>query len=215
MNGSRLLLVGCVVILVVIVLEAALRPAPPTGPARRAPGRRQVLDLPPPAPRPPPAPFIGHEAGAPSAALPPFVSGGKPEPDVAVPSTEPAVAPAAPKPPAAKAKKAPKPPPTPEQILAREALAGVGADPAAEAVWFAAINDPTRSAHERSDLIEDLNEDGFPDPKHVTSDDLPLIVSRLVLIEQLAPGAMDQTNADAFAEAYKDLLNMYARAAAQ
>jgi hypothetical protein len=118
------------------------------------------------------------------------------------------------KPLAAKPPKAPKPPPTPEQLVAREALALVGADPAAEAVWLDAINAPTRSAHERSDLIEDLNEDGFPDPRHVTGDDLPLIVNRLTLIEQLAPTAMDQTNADAFAEAYKDLVNMYRKAAA-
>ena len=212
MSWHRLLLAGCVVVLAVIVLESALRPAAPADPARKATDRREALTLPPPAPRGPPAPFIGHESAAPSPALRPFVSGARPEPAATVPSVAPT---AAPKPAAPKPQKAPKPPPTPEQILAREALAGVGADPAAEAVWFAAINDPSRSAHERSDLIEDLNEDGFPDPKHVTGDDLPLIVSRLALIEQLAPGAMDQTNADAFAEAYKDLLNMYARAAGQ
>jgi hypothetical protein len=95
--------------------------------------------------------------------------------------------------------------------VARTALAYVGADPEAEEVWAAAINDPSLSAHARQDLIEDLNEDGFPDPKHVTPDDLPLIVSRLALIEELAPDAMDQVNADAFAEAYKDLVNMYGR----
>lgn len=96
--------------------------------------------------------------------------------------------------------------------MARAALALVGADPVAEAVWYDAINDPSRTAHERQDLIEDLNEDGFPDPKRVTADDLPLIESRLALIEQLAPDAMDEVNAAAFAEAYKDLVNMYARA---
>jgi hypothetical protein len=70
----------------------------------------------------------------------------------------------------------------------------------------------TTRAHERSDLIEDLNEDGFPDPHHVTPDDLPLIESRILLIERLAPEAMDEVNFEAFAEAYKDLVNMYARA---
>ncbi len=44
--------------------------------------------------------------------------------------------------------------------MAREALALVGLDPGAEEYWYAAINDPDLSAHERSDLIEDLNEDG-------------------------------------------------------
>jgi hypothetical protein len=34
------------------------------------------------------------------------------------------------------------------------------------------------------------------------------VLSRLALIEELAPDAMDQVNADAFAEAYKDLVNI-------
>ena len=99
--------------------------------------------------------------------------------------------------------------------VARQALFYVGADPDAEAVWVDAINDPSRTAHERSDLIEDLNEEGFPDPKHPSIDDLPLIASRLALIEDLAPDAMDEVNAAAFAEAYKDLANMYARVTEQ
>jgi hypothetical protein len=91
---------------------------------------------------------------------------------------------------------------------AREALAWVGADPEAEAYWFGAINNPDLSAHERQDLIEDLNEDGLSDPKHPSRDDLPLIINRILLIEELGPSAMDEVNADAFAEAYKDLLNL-------
>jgi hypothetical protein len=100
-----------------------------------------------------------------------------------------------------------------DPAAARRALSLVGIDPDAEAVWAGAINDPSRTAHERQDLIEDLNEDGFPDPKHVTAEDLPLIESRLALIEQFAPEAMDDVNAAAFAEAYKDLMDMYGRAA--
>lgn len=95
--------------------------------------------------------------------------------------------------------------------LARLALSLVGTDPDAEFVWALAINDPNLAPDERKNLIEDLNEDGFPDPKNLTAEDLPLIVSRLQLIEDLAPDAMDDANADAFAEAYKDLTNMYAR----
>jgi hypothetical protein len=102
---------------------------------------------------------------------------------------------------------------TADQLLARSALSLVGADPDAEAFWVSAINDPTRSEHERKDLIEDLNEEGFDDPKNVTADDLPLIVNRLAIIEQLAPSALDDVNDAAFAEAYKDLVNMYRRAA--
>jgi hypothetical protein len=95
--------------------------------------------------------------------------------------------------------------------IARTALGYVGADEDAEEVWVNAINDPNRSADERKDLIEDLNEDGFPDPKNITEDDLPLIVSRLLLIEELAPDAIDDVNAAAFAEAYKDLVKMLER----
>jgi hypothetical protein len=96
--------------------------------------------------------------------------------------------------------------------LARTALAMVGADPEAEALWVQAVNDPALPPNARKDLIEDLNEDGFDDPKHVTADDVPLIASRLALIEELAPDAMDDVNYAAFAEAYKDLLNMLDKA---
>ena len=72
------------------------------------------------------------------------------------------------------------------------------------------MNDPSLPAEERKDLIEDLNEDGLSDPKHPGPEDVPLIVNRLRLIEELAPNAIDQVNVDAFAEAYKDLNNLLA-----
>ena len=97
---------------------------------------------------------------------------------------------------------------------ARNALKEVGTNIEAESVWMAAISDPNMPAGQRKDLIEDLNEEGFADPKHLTAADLPRIENRLALIEELAPDAMDQTNADAFEEAYKDLTNMYNRLAA-
>lgn len=93
---------------------------------------------------------------------------------------------------------------------ARAALSLVGVDPSAEIYWANAINNPNLSGKERQDLIEDLNEDGLPDPKHLTTEDLFVVVRRLELIEMLAPSAMDQVNADAFAEAYKDLSQMLA-----
>ena len=91
---------------------------------------------------------------------------------------------------------------------ARIAFAWVGADEEAETYWYLAINDPSLPANERQDLIEDLNEDGLSDPKHPTADDLPLIASRLLLLEEFGPYAMDEVNADAFREAYKDLVNL-------
>jgi hypothetical protein len=92
--------------------------------------------------------------------------------------------------------------------VARVALYFVGLDPAAEEYWLDAINDPSLSAHEREDLIEDLNEEGLPDPKNPSEDDLPLIVRRLQLIEAVGEDAMDEANAAAFREAYKDLVNL-------
>jgi hypothetical protein len=97
--------------------------------------------------------------------------------------------------------------------LARVALSFVGADPYAEEYWIEAINNADLSADERQNLIEDLNEDGLSDPDNPTADDLPLIVNRIQLIEELAPDAMDDVNAAAFQEAYKDLVNMYVRLA--
>ena len=105
-------------------------------------------------------------------------------------------------------------PEIPEPV-AREALSFVGADPLAEAAWVTAINDPSIGPGQRKDLIEDLNQDGFADPKHLTSDDMPLILSRLALIEELAPESMDDVNAAAFAEAYKDLVNMLLKVSQQ
>jgi hypothetical protein len=92
--------------------------------------------------------------------------------------------------------------------LARVALNFVGSEPEANAYWIGAINDSALPAEERKDLIEDLNEDGLSDPRHPAAEDMPLIVARLRLIEQLAPNALDDVNRDAFREAYKDLTDL-------
>jgi hypothetical protein len=89
----------------------------------------------------------------------------------------------------------------------REALALIGYHPDADEIWIATINDPSVSAHARSNLIEDLNEDGLS-YRNLTFADLPVIQYRIELIEDLRPDAMDKTNADAFDEAHKDLVNM-------
>lgn len=98
---------------------------------------------------------------------------------------------------------------TVQDPTARVALSYVGMDPEAEAYWIAAISDPNLPAEERKDLIEDLNEDGLANPHLATPGDLAVIASRIQLIEELAPLSIDQGNADAFAEAYKDLVNLY------
>ena len=179
--------------------------------AQRAAAGRQS---PQPAPRlwapasepPAPQPLPVQESLAPVVRTPP------------VPTTTPAV-----KTPAVVGQTPPPPsPPVPspggktiQDPLAREALALVGADPLAERVWAEAINNPALAPNERKDLIEDLNEDGFPDPHHVTPDDLPLIWSRIELIERYGPESMDEVNVEAFLEAYKDLWNMITRLAQQ
>ena len=101
----------------------------------------------------------------------------------------------------------PEAPHIPESF-ARVVLRFVGKDPAADALWKEAIDDLSLSKEARSDLIEDLNDEGYPDPDHLTAADLPLILRRIEIIERLAPHAIDDVNAAAFAEAYKDLLDM-------
>jgi len=101
--------------------------------------------------------------------------------------------------------------PAKREPLARVALNFVGADPRANEFYVKAINDLSLSQSDRKNLIEDLNQDGFPNKKGLTANDLPLIQNRIALIEQLAPGATDPVNLAAFKEAHKDLVNMRER----
>jgi hypothetical protein len=97
--------------------------------------------------------------------------------------------------------------PASKEPLARLALNYVGAVPEADQFYQQTINDAELSGKIRKNLIEDLNEDGL-NFRNLSKTDLPLIEKRLALIEQLAPSAMDKVNAEAFQEAYKDLLKM-------
>ncbi len=101
--------------------------------------------------------------------------------------------------------------PPAQDPAARAALSMVGKDATAEQIWLEAINNPNLPRQERSDLIEDLNEDGFSNRKQPTRADLPLIEARLKLIERLMPEAADETNLNAFGEARKDLINLRAK----
>jgi hypothetical protein len=159
------------------------------------------------------APTVGRDAPPAAAIVPPPVL--SPRPSIRLPATRRSTAERTPP----KVKEQPKPRPVskkdgPDRPIARQALDWVGADPMAESIWVQAINDPSVTAHDRQDLIEDLNENGFEDPAHPSADDLPLIENRIAIIEQLAPYSMDDVNAAAFAEAYKDLINMHAKAVA-
>lgn len=91
--------------------------------------------------------------------------------------------------------------------LARAALQLVGIDPAAEQYWLEAIFDASLPAKEREDLMEDLNEEGFADPRHPGPEDFPLILARLRIIERVVLDA-DEEMWPHLAEAYKDLSNM-------
>jgi hypothetical protein len=102
-----------------------------------------------------------------------------------------------------------------KEPLARLALNYVGADAQANEFYQRTINDPLLNKSHRKNLIEDLNQDGFADKKNLTASDLPLIENRIALIEHLAPNAMDDVNAAAFQEAYKDLINMRAKITGQ
>ncbi len=90
-----------------------------------------------------------------------------------------------------------------KEPLARLALDYVGADPAATELWQQAISDPATLKGQRKDLVEDLNEKGFADLKNLGPRDLPLIESRIAVIEKLAPTATDPVNAAAFKQAYR------------
>ncbi len=96
----------------------------------------------------------------------------------------------------------------PAITAALDALPSVGEDSDAELVWMTAVNDPDIPAEIRKELIADLNEEGISDPQKPTEDDLPLILSRIEMIEVIAPESLDDTNAAAFADAYKDLIKM-------
>jgi len=104
----------------------------------------------------------------------------------------------------------PRVPPTQKEPLARIALNYVGRNDRADQLYQVAINDPAMSPKDRQNLIEDLNQDGFPKP--LSPADVPLIQKRLALIDQLAPKATDSVNIAAFAEAKKDLLAMREKA---
>jgi hypothetical protein len=95
--------------------------------------------------------------------------------------------------------------------LAFRALWYLGVDPEAEKTWSRAINDPNMPPGVRSDLIVDMIDEGYTDNDHPTKADLPVIRARLEILERYAPYAMDRVNAEAFAEAYRTMLELYIR----
>jgi len=154
-------------------------------------------------PKPVPAPLVVVEPEPPPPLPEPVAQAGEPAPPPQIETPAPQIP--DPAVPAQKPRKK-----TPDQDpMARVALSFVGTDPDADALWMDAINNSKLPAKERKNLIEDLNEDGLSNRKHPQIIDVPLITSRLQLIERLRPDAMDETNAKAFDEAHKDLAKMY------
>ncbi len=96
-----------------------------------------------------------------------------------------------------------------KDLLARAAMESVGLDPEAEQFWLAAINDPNISVEERQELIRGLDQAGFADPRNITMNDLSLIASRIALLEEVAPSALDAGNSAAFQEVYGKLMGMF------
>ncbi|MCA8970580.1 MAG: hypothetical protein KDC95_12375 [Planctomycetes bacterium] len=95
--------------------------------------------------------------------------------------------------------------------IAFRALWYLGTDPEAEKTWLRAINDRNQPPGVRSDLIIDMVDEGYSDNDHPSEVDLPIIKSRLELIERYAPFAIDDVNKRAFEVAYRELLELYLR----
>ncbi len=98
--------------------------------------------------------------------------------------------------------------PAEREPFARVALNYVGADGQADEFYKRAINDMTLSDSHRKNLIEDLNETGFPDKRKIGASDLPVIDYRIAFIEDNLPQTSDPVNRRAFEEALGDLVNM-------
>jgi hypothetical protein len=95
--------------------------------------------------------------------------------------------------------------------LAQIALTYVGKTDQADSLFLKAIDGSALNRDTRRNLIEDLNQTGFTDPKNISLADLPLIQKRLALIDASLPDTTDPVNAEAFREARKDLLAMKAK----
>jgi len=102
------------------------------------------------------------------------------------------------------------PPAVPVQVAFR-ALWYLGTDSAAEATWAAAINDPRLPEGVRSDLIIDMIDEGYTDNERPGAADLAVVRARLQILERHAPHAMDEINARAFEQAYREMLQLYQR----
>jgi hypothetical protein len=149
------------------------------------------------------------DAGKPATEQPQAASGEVPHPSPSAPGQAAAPNPdasgKAEKPATVKKESKPKPEKVFQDPVSRVALSLVGLDSDAEDYWLGAVFDPNLPKSERQDLIDDLNEEGLPDPKHPTEDDLPVLYSRLDMLEELIPfihGSLE------WEEAREDLINL-------
>lgn len=104
-----------------------------------------------------------------------------------------------------------------KEPLARLALAYVGANEQAAALYHTAVLDQTLTPDQKRNLIEDLNQDGLSNTRNPTPEELKIIAKRYELTQaylQQDYVLNDKLLNAAFREADKDLRNMLQRAAA-
>ena len=103
-----------------------------------------------------------------------------------------------------------------KEPLARIALTYVGGDTQALELFHTAILDPSLLPDQKSNLVEDLNEEGLTNQKVPTPEDLQLIAKRYELTQAYLQETYvlnDETLHAAFVEADKDLHRMLEKAA--
>lgn len=103
------------------------------------------------------------------------------------------------------------PNPVQQAALARESLTMVGVSAEANEYWFAAVNNPEVPTIQRQVLIAALSEVGFEDPNNPTEEELPLIMSRITLLQRLAQNPLDQASATAIQATSAALVDMAAQ----
>jgi hypothetical protein len=92
----------------------------------------------------------------------------------------------------------------PQKAYVASTLVGISTE--ANNYWHAAITSPSLSPNDRQTLIMNLAVAGFDDPP--SEDDLPLIMSRIQILQHISQEPMDEGNAAAIAQTFEELVGM-------